>query len=270
MYMAALATYSLLPILQKFSSLSSTLVVPSDISLAGRILAAFPSSLTPSQHVPDNLARLGELALTPSANIVKLPNISASIPQLNECIAELRGKGFDVPLYPQEPTTPEEKEANGAYAKVLGSAVNPVLREGNSDRRAAGPVKKYAMRNPHKMGEWPGRGESRSHVSHMSGGDFFESEKSVVVGGGTVEIKLRMEDGTERTMKEVEVIEGTHLDGSFMSVKALRAFYEEQMGEAKVRARPPLTTANNNEQQQSNQQFTKQISNSKTKFKFKN
>ena len=173
-YVAALATYSLLPILQKFSSLSSpvVLVVPSDISLAGRILAAFPSRLTPSQLVPDNLARLGELALTPSANIVKLPNISASIPQLNECIAELRGKGFDVPLYPQEPTTPEEKEANGAYAKVLGSAVNPVLREGNSDRRAAGPVKKYAMRNPHKMGVWPGRGESRSHVSHMEGGDF--------------------------------------------------------------------------------------------------
>merc|ERR1719478_464996 len=150
-----------------------------DISVAGRVLAQFPEKLSEAQRVPDELTNLGELAKTPGANIIKLPNISASIPQLKGCIAELQAKGYPIPDFPEDPKTDEEKAAKAAYAKVLGSAVNPVLREGNSDRRAAGPVKNYAKKYPHKMGPW--KKDSKSHVSHMTQGDFFGSEKSVTM-----------------------------------------------------------------------------------------
>jgi len=227
----ALATFSLLPILQKFGSLSSTLIVPSDISLAGRILAHFPENLSDSQKVPDNLSQLGIMAKDPTANIVKLPNISASIPQLNECIYELRGKGFDVPLYPQEPTTDAEKAIHETYAKVLGSAVNPVLREGNSDRRAADPVKAYASKNPHKMGAWSK--DCRSHVSHMTAGDFYESEKTAVTAKAT-SVRIELEGGGEtRVMKKGIALEASeHIDGSRMSVEALKGFYESEITSA--------------------------------------
>ena len=176
-------------------------VVPCDISVAGRVLATFPEKLKPEQRVPDNLAYLGELCKTPDAVIVKLPNVSASIPQLNACIAELRGKGFDVPLYPAEPKDEEEKEIQDRYATVLGSAVNPVLREGNSDRRVAAPVKAYAQKNPHKMGNWS-KG-SRTHVAHMDKGDFYGSEQSTTVKDATdVIIQHVAPDGTVTVLKE--------------------------------------------------------------------
>jgi isocitrate dehydrogenase len=176
-------------------------VVPCDISVAGRVLGAFPEKLKPEQRVPDNLAYLGELCKKPDAIIVKLPNVSASIPQLNACIAELRSKGYDVPLYPAEPKNEEEKEIRDRYATVLGSAVNPVLREGNSDRRVAAPVKAYAQKNPHKMGNWS-KG-SRTHVSHMDKGDWYGSEQSTTVKDATdVIIQHVAPDGTVTVLKE--------------------------------------------------------------------
>ena len=176
-------------------------VVPCDISVAGRVLATFPEKLKPEQRVPDNLAYLGELCKKPDAIVVKLPNVSASIPQLNGCIAELRSKGFDVPLYPAEPKDEEEKEIKARYATVLGSAVNPVLREGNSDRRVAAPVKAYAQKNPHKMGNWS-KG-SRTHVAHMDKGDFYGSEQSTTVKEATdVVIQHVAPDGTVTVLKE--------------------------------------------------------------------
>jgi len=228
----ALATFSLLPILQKFGSLSSTLVVPSDISLAGRILAHFPENLKEDQRIPDNLTQLGIMAKEKTANIVKLPNISASIPQLNEAIYELRGKGFDVPLYPQEPSNDAEQKIHDTYAKVLGSAVNPVLREGNSDRRAADPVKAYAQKNPHKMGAWSK--DCRSHVSHMSEGDFYSSEQTHVMRKeGSVRIELVGKDGKTSVMKPDTPLQvDEHIDGSFMSVEALKAYYEKEISDA--------------------------------------
>ena len=175
----ALATYSLLPIVEAFVGAAGVSVKLKDISLAGRILANFPDKLTPAQRINDELAELGELAMRPEANIMKLPNISASIPQLKAAIKELQGKGYDVPDYPDNPTTDAEKEIKARYGKVFGSVVNPILREGNSDRRAAAAVKQYARNNPHKMGAWSK--DSKSHVAHMSSGDYFGSEIATTV-----------------------------------------------------------------------------------------
>ena len=191
----ALATASFLPIVQAFTRGTGVEVVTSDISLSGRILAAFPDRLTAEQQVPDNLAALGALTLRPEANIIKLPNISASVPQLKAAIAELQGKGYAVPDYPESPATDEEKAVHTAYAKVLGSAVNPVLREGNSDRRAPLSVKNFAKQHPHKMGAWAP--DSKARVAHMSGGDFYGSETSTTVAKATtVRIEFVGEDGT--------------------------------------------------------------------------
>ena len=166
----ALATFALLPVVQRFCGPAGLAVETSDISVAGRIISSFPERLSKEQQQRDELAELGELAKTPEANIVKLPNVSASIPQLQSAIAELQGKGYDVPDYPASPATAEEKDIAARYAKVLGSAVNPVLREGNSDRRVAGPVKAYAQKRPHKLGKWDA--SSKTHVQHMTDGDF--------------------------------------------------------------------------------------------------
>ena len=178
----ALATYSLLPIVEAFVGAAGVSVTLKDISLAGRILASFPEKLTPAQRINDELTELGELTLKPEANIMKLPNISASIPQLKAAIKELQGKGYDVPDYPDNPTTDAEKDIKTRYGKVFGSVVNPVLREGNSDRRAAGAVKQYARNNPHKMGAWSK--DSKTHVAYMPGGDYFGSEISTTVRRG--------------------------------------------------------------------------------------
>ena len=175
----ALATYSFLPIVKAFTKAADVTVETRDISLAGRIIANFPDKLTEEQKQGDALAELGELAQTPDANIVKLPNISASIPQLTAAISELQSQGYDLPDYPEEPKNEDEKEISARYAKVLGSAVNPVLREGNSDRRVAAPVKAYAKKHPHPMGEWSSA--SKTEVAHMSNGDFYSSEKSTIV-----------------------------------------------------------------------------------------
>ncbi|HWN84080.1 MAG TPA: NADP-dependent isocitrate dehydrogenase, partial [Vicinamibacterales bacterium] len=184
----ALATYSLLPIVQAFTKAAGIVVETRDISLAGRILANFPDSLSPERRQADDLAELGALAKTPHANIIKLPNISASIPQLKDAIKELQKQGFTVPDYPEDPQTDEQKKIRATYAKVLGSAVNPVLREGNSDRRVATSVKQYARSHPHSMGTWSK--DSKSHVSSMTGGDFYANEKSAVI---TEAGKLRIE-----------------------------------------------------------------------------
>src|SRR6476661_4972015 len=175
----ALATYSLLPIVKAFVGAAGVSVTLKDISLAGRILATFPEKLTPAQRINDELTELGELTLRPEANIMKLPNISASIPQLKGAIKELQGKGYAVPDYPDNPTTDAEKEIKARYSKIFGSVVNPILREGNSDRRAAGAVKQYARNNPHKMGAWSK--DSKSHVSYMPAGDYYGSEVSTTV-----------------------------------------------------------------------------------------
>lgn len=185
----ALATYSLLPIVRKFAEKADIAVEKADISLAARIIGQFPKYLTDEQRMPDTLGELGELCKTPEANIIKLPNISASLPQLNDAITELRTKGYDVPLYVPNPTNEKEKVIQSRYAKVLGSAVNPVLREGNSDRRVAAPVKNYAKKNPHTLGSWSRA--SRSHVAHMTQGDFYGTEQSHIVPSATsVKIEL--------------------------------------------------------------------------------
>src|SRR5690606_33786891 len=175
----ALATYSLLPIVQAYTKSSGVVIETRDISLSGRIIAAFPERLTDAQRIGDHLAELGQLATTPEANIIKLPNISASIPQLKAAIKELQAKGYDLPDYPEAPSTDAEKDAKARYDKIKGSAVNPVLREGNSDRRAPLSVKNYARKNPHKMGAWAA--DSKSHVAHMTAGDFYGSEKSALI-----------------------------------------------------------------------------------------
>ena len=220
--------------ISQFSYLSDVDIVPCDISVAGRVLAAFPEFLDEKQRVPDNLAHLGKLALQPDCSIVKLPNISAPINQLQDCIAELRAKGYNVPLYPTEPETDEERDIQSRYQKIAGSAVNPVLREGNSDRRVAAPVKAYAQKNPHPMGLWSKA--SRTHVAHMSSGDFFESEQSVIMEKDTsVEIVLvDGSSGTETTLKEEEPLLAKEvIDSSFMSVKALQEFYAQEIDDAK-------------------------------------
>ena len=197
----ALATRSWFPILQAFAKSCGVGVEMADISLAGRILANFPESLTDEQRIPDALTELGELAKTPAANIIKLPNISASIPQLTEAISELQAAGFAVPDFPSDPQTDDEKATRARYAKVLGSAVNPVLREGNSDRRVAGPVKEFAKQNPHSMGEWTS--DSKSHVASMSDGDFFGSEQSHVLSAAdTATIQLKTADGQTIVLKD--------------------------------------------------------------------
>jgi len=229
----ALATYSLLPIVNAFTKAAGVEVETRDISLVGRIIANFPDYLTEDQRMNDELAYLGELVQKPEANIIKLPNISASIPQLKAAIAELQAKGYKLPEYPEEPKTDEEKELNARYAKCLGSAVNPVLREGNSDRRVAPSVKAYAMKNPKKLGAWSS--DSKSHVAWMTDGDFYGNEKSVVVEKATtVNYEFVDKDGNITVLKEnMPLLDGEVLDGTFMSVKALRKFIAEQIAEAK-------------------------------------
>lgn len=230
----ALATYSLLPIVQGFTSGTGVELETSDISLAGRILAQFPDRLTDEQRVPDNLAGLGQLAKTPEANIIKLPNISASVPQLKAAIAELQGQGYDLPDYPDNPSTDEEQQVAAAYANVLGSAVNPVLREGNSDRRAPLAVKNFTKRHPHKLGPWTA--DNKARVASMSEGDFYGNEKSIVSpADDTLKITLTAQDGTETVLKDsVPVTKGEIVDATFMSAAALRAFYDAQIEAARA------------------------------------
>ncbi len=229
----ALATYSLLPIIKKFASAADIDVELSDISLAARILAHFPEYLTDAQKMSDALAELGEMTQDPHANIIKLPNISASIPQLRAAIKELNENGFNVPEFPEDASTDEEKDIRERYSKVLGSAVNPVLREGNSDRRAPNAVKNYARKHPHSMGAWSQA--SQTHVAHMRGGDFYSGEKSLTVEkAGHVSIEFTGKDGSKKTLKpRVDLLAGEVIDGMFMSKKALCAFFEEQIEDAK-------------------------------------
>jgi len=230
----ALATYSFLPIVQAFTDAAGVAVETRDISLAARILATFSDTLSAAQQQNDALAELGELAKTPAANIIKLPNISASIPQLNEAIAELQEHGFAVPDYPEEPQTAAEKDAQARYAKVLGSAVNPVLREGNSDRRVAAAVKAFAKQHPHSMGAWSA--DSQSHVAHMQDGDFYSSEQSsVVAADGDLTITFAGEDGSEQVLRQkVPVLAGEVVDASRMDCAALRDFFATQIDAAKA------------------------------------
>jgi isocitrate dehydrogenase len=230
----ALATYSLLPIVKAFTKGTGIAVETANISLAGRILANFPEHLTPEQKLPDYLTKLGELTLNPEANIIKLPNISASVPQLKEAIRELQFQGYKVPNYPENPQTTEEKAVKERYAKVLGSAVNPVLREGNSDRRAPLSVKNFARKHPHKLAQWTR--ECKGHVAHMTGGDFYGNEKSVCAQkAGELKIELVTADGKAHTLKSgVKVQAGEIVDGTFMSAAALRKFYAEQLDAAKA------------------------------------
>ena len=229
----ALATYSLLPIVQAFTKGTGVDVETRDISLAGRIISTFPDYLGEAQRIPDFLAQLGDLTLLPEANIIKLPNVSASVPQLKEAIRELQSKGYKLPDYPEEAKTDAEKEIQTRYAKVLGSAVNPVLREGNSDRRAPLSVKNFARKNPHKLGAWTA--DSKAHVAHMTGGDFFGNEKSVVLeNGGEFKIEFRAADGSTKVLKDkLKALKGEIIDGTFMSKKALRKFFADQIDDAK-------------------------------------
>ena len=229
----ALATYSLLPIVEAFASAANVDVETRDISLAARIIAHFPEYLTAEQQVGDHLAELGELAKTPQANIIKLPNISASVPQLQAAIEELKAKGYALPDYPESPKTPEEEAIKATYAKVLGSAVNPVLREGNSDRRAPASVKQYARTNPHSMGAWSA--DSKSHVAHMDGGDFYGSELSVTIDKAqSVSIEFVAKDGTRSVLKsDLALLDGEIIDSSVMNKNALVAFYEKEIEAAK-------------------------------------
>ncbi len=231
-----LASFSLLPIVERYVRCAGIDVVEKDISLAGRALAAFPDYLKEDQRVPDHLAELGEMVFTPDANIIKLPNISATVPQLKDTIAELRAKGYMVPEYPEEPKTEEEKKIQERYAEVLGSAVNPVLRQGNNVRSVPPPVKESARKHPKLMGlplkEWPK--DSKCHVSYMSHGDFYENEKSVTIEKETkVKIEFVDESGNATVLKELPMTEGEVLDGTFINVKALQSFLEEQLEDAK-------------------------------------
>ena len=229
----ALATHSLLPIIEAYTAAAGVAVETRDISLAGRVLANISEFLPADQKTADHLAELGDLAKTPEANIIKLPNISASIPQLIACIKELQANGFALPDYPDSPNTDEEEAIKAAYDRVKGSAVNPILREGNSDRRAALAVKQYAKNNPHRMGAW--NADSKSTVSSMGDSDFFANEKSVTIPAATnAKIELVAADGVVTTLKEGLLLEaGEVLDGTFMSVQALRTFLAEQIELAK-------------------------------------
>jgi len=228
-----LATYAFLPIVEAFTKKSGIEIELKDISVAGRVIGSFPEKLTDDQKQGDSLAELGALAKTPLANIVKLPNVSASVPQLKACIAELQSQGYNVPNYPEDPQSSEDQEIKQRYGAILGSAVNPVLREGNSDRRAAVPVKNYAKKHPHSMGKWSSA--SKTHVSHMSEGDFYASEKSWVADAACdVRIEHIAEDGTAIVLKpKTSLLPGEIIDASFMSAKALRAFIEREIEDAK-------------------------------------
>ena len=228
----ALATHSLLPILRAFTSSSGIEYELKDISLAGRILSHFPDSLSPDQRIPDALTELGIMATEPTANIIKLPNISASIPQLQDAIKELQGKGFAIPDFPTDPKTDLERETRATYAKVLGSAVNPVLREGNSDRRVAKPVKEYAQKNPHSMGEWTS--DSKSHVAHMESGDFYGSEQSTIIESVcSVNIEFTDISGHKKILKkDLKLLQGEVIDASVMSRDALRKFLADELNKA--------------------------------------
>lgn len=229
-----LATYSFLPIIETFTKSAGIDITKADISLSARVLAEFSDVLKDDQKVPDTLAELGKLTQDPSTNIIKLPNISASVAQLQECIAELQAKGYNVPNYPENPTTEEEKSIKARYGKCLGSAVNPVLREGNSDRRAPLAVKNYARKHPHSMGAWTS--DSKSHVATMSSGDFFHNEKSVTINEDTtVSFVLTGKEGQKQELrKPLKLIKGEILDATFMSKKALVKFLEQQVADAKA------------------------------------
>ncbi|MCT7946000.1 NADP-dependent isocitrate dehydrogenase [Shewanella septentrionalis] len=230
----ALATLSLLPIIRTFTDAAGVAVETRDISLSGRIIASFPEKLTEAQKIGDHLTELGELANQPEANIIKLPNISASIPQLKACILELQQKGYDIPNYPDEPKTDAEKSIKTRYDKIKGSAVNPVLREGNSDRRAPLSVKNFAKKNPHSMGKWAT--DSKSHVAHMTDGDFYGSEQSVTLSdAGSVNIVLTQKDGQEVVLKSgLKLLAGEIIDAAVLSKKALVSFYEREIENAKA------------------------------------
>lgn len=230
----ALATYSLLPIVQAFTSSAGIQVETRDISLSGRIIANFPEFLKPEQQINDDLAELGQIATTPEANIVKLPNISASVPQLKAAIKELQAKGYALPDYPEEPKTEEEKSIKSKYDKIKGSAVNPVLREGNSDRRAPLAVKNYAKQHPHSMGKWSA--DSKSHVDSMTGGDFYGSEKSMTMPAATtISIELVGKDGKKEVLKSgLKLQEGEVIDASTLSVSQLKAFLKKAKADAKA------------------------------------
>jgi isocitrate dehydrogenase len=230
----ALATYSLLPIVQAFTKAASLAVETRDISLAGRILANFPDFLKPEQQQKDALSELGELAKTPEANIIKLPNVSASVPQLKAAIKELQSQGYAVPDYPEDPKTDAEKQLKARYAKVSGSAVNPVLREGNSDRRVANAVKLYAKAHPHSMGEWSK--DSKSHVAHMSEGDFYGNEQAAVIPKvGVLKIEYTPSGGAAQVLKEVKVQANEVIATTYLSATKLQSFYEAQVADAKAK-----------------------------------
>jgi len=228
-----LATCSLLPIIRTFTSAAGIEIDQRDISVAARILAEFSDYLNDDQKVPDNLAELGRLTQEPATNIIKLPNISAAIPQLTAAIAELQSNGYDIPDYPDDPQTEEEKVINQRYGKVQGSAVNPVLRQGNSDRRAPAAVKRYAQKNPHSMAKWSPA--SRTHVSHMQGGDFYDSEKCMTMEKDCdVKMELLTKSGETIVLKQkTSLLKDEIIDSMFMSKKALCEFYEEQMEDAR-------------------------------------
>src|SRR4051812_47311461 len=224
----ALATHSLLPIIEAFAGAAGVEVEPADISLAGRILAQFPDRLDDEQRVPDALTDLGELAKTPDANIIKTPNISASVPQLKAAIAELQEQGYPLPDYPDDPADDEQRDVRGRYDKVKGSAVNPVLRQGNSDRRAPESVKNYARKHPHSMGDWSP--DSRSHVSTMRDGDFRSTEQSATVAN---EGAVKIEHSEQGVLREVDVKAGEVIDAAVMRRAALDEFLAAQVAEAK-------------------------------------
>jgi len=231
----ALATYSFLPIVKRFTEAAGVTVETRNISLAGRIIAKFPENLTKEQRISDDLAELGDLVKKPEANVIKLPCISASIPQLKAAVKELQEHGYDIPDYPEEPKNDKEKEIKARFDKIKGSAVNPVLREGNSDRRVPGPVKNYAKQNPHPMGEWTA--DSKSHVTHMKSDDLCSNEKSTTITketAGDAKIEFIGQDGTTKVLKEkLALIDGEIIDATVMNKSALRAFLEEQVEDAK-------------------------------------
>jgi len=229
----ALATWAFLPVVRTFTAPAGIAVTTSDISLAARVLGEFPDFLSASQRVPDNLAELGRLTLLPDTNIIKLPNISASVPQLVSAIKELQALGYAVPDFPEDPKTEQDKAIRQRYSKCLGSAVNPVLREGNSDRRAPNAVKNYARKHPHSMGEWSMA--SRTHVAHMKHGDFYHGEKSMTLDRARdVRMELVTRSGQTVVLKpKVSLLAGEIIDSMFMSKKALCDFYEEQFEDAR-------------------------------------
>ncbi len=231
-----LATYSLLPIIETFTKPAGVEIVKTDISVAARVLAEFSEYLKEEQKVPDNLAELGRLTQDPDTNIIKLPNISASVAQLTACIKELQSKGYAIPDYPENPTTEDEKALKARYGKCLGSAVNPVLREGNSDRRAPAAVKNYAKKHPHSMSEW--KQWSQTHVSHMDEGDFYHGEKSMTLDRArNVKMELITKSGETIVLKsKVALQDGEIIDSMFMSKKALCDFYEKNLMIVKKRA----------------------------------